>query len=231
MWRDFPRASRRSRLPRPDLPRPDYGRSSPGAAGEAWWPDFVHRQAHGVLPHCRPAWAWTAWPRHPWLFGLGGGARRAAVGRTLARGQRRGDRAAPHFVVEELAAASLAKAREAYLGGDLRRGSGLRRRRRLGVLGFERRQDAAAVPPWRWRTRSARYDARCSPWWARTTSTAHASKIHGDPAARAADSVLLSFPTRHSVRPDATVSAGGRLEHDLQTTTTIGFNDGDLAPS
>ena len=51
MWKDFPRqlcdAGRFRGLV---YSRPGYGRSTPREEGEAWGTDFMHRQAHEVLP-------------------------------------------------------------------------------------------------------------------------------------------------------------------------------------
>ncbi|MFM7970788.1 MAG: alpha/beta fold hydrolase, partial [Betaproteobacteria bacterium] len=51
MWRDFPqRLCEAADLRGLVYSRPGYGRSSPRAADEHWAPDFMHRQAHEVLP-------------------------------------------------------------------------------------------------------------------------------------------------------------------------------------
>jgi pimeloyl-ACP methyl ester carboxylesterase len=58
MWRDFP-ARLCDALGCRGLvySRPGYGRSTPRAAEEAWGLDFMHRQAHEVLPACCMRWA------------------------------------------------------------------------------------------------------------------------------------------------------------------------------
>ncbi|MEO6322786.1 MAG: alpha/beta fold hydrolase, partial [Polaromonas sp.] len=51
MWKDFPqRLCQAAGCRGLVYSRPGYGRSSPRAAEEAWGLDFMHRQAHEVLP-------------------------------------------------------------------------------------------------------------------------------------------------------------------------------------
>jgi pimeloyl-ACP methyl ester carboxylesterase len=51
MWRDFPARLCAAVGARGLVySRPGYGRSTPRAAAEAWGLDFMHRQAHEVLP-------------------------------------------------------------------------------------------------------------------------------------------------------------------------------------
>ena len=149
MWRDFPRrlcdaAGCRGLV----YSRPGYGRSTPRAAEEAWDLDFMHRQAHEVLPAL--------------LTGLGVDSRgratlavrpqrrcldRAAVRRPLARAHRRGRSCWRRTSWSRTSRwpASPRRARPTSTA-DLRDAAGaLPRRPRLGVLGLERRLAAAAV--------------------------------------------------------------------------------------
>ena len=101
--------------------RPGYGRSTPRAAEEAWGLDFMHRQAHDVLPALLRALDVDAQRSRPWLFGHSDGASiallyaarfpEAVAGAVVL---------APHIMVEDLSVASIAQARDAYLGTDLR---------------------------------------------------------------------------------------------------------------
>ena len=51
MWKDFPqRLCDAAQVRGLVYSRPGYGRSTPRAAEEAWDLDFMHRQAHEVLP-------------------------------------------------------------------------------------------------------------------------------------------------------------------------------------
>jgi pimeloyl-ACP methyl ester carboxylesterase len=51
MWREFPAALCAATGCRGLVySRPGYGRSTPRAPDEHWGPDFLHRQAHEVLP-------------------------------------------------------------------------------------------------------------------------------------------------------------------------------------
>jgi pimeloyl-ACP methyl ester carboxylesterase len=122
MWRDFPQrlcdaAGCRGLV----YSRPGYGRSSPRAAGETWGPDFMHRQAHDVLPALLAALHVDTAAHPPWLFGHSDGGSIALL--HAARFTQRVAGAivlAPHILVEALSVASIAKARSSYLEGDLR---------------------------------------------------------------------------------------------------------------
>ncbi len=122
MWRDFPRRLCDANACRGLVySRPGYGRSTPRAADEAWGPDFMHRQAYEVLPALLDALDVDAQTSAPWLFGHSDGASIALL--YAARWPERCAGAvvlAPHILVEDLSLASIRKAREAYLGTDLR---------------------------------------------------------------------------------------------------------------
>ena len=82
-----------------------YGRSTPRPRGEAWRPDFMHRQAFEVLP----ALFEKAGIVRPWLFGHSDGgsiallhASRFEVAGVVA--------VAPHLFVEPVSVASIEKA-------------------------------------------------------------------------------------------------------------------------
>jgi pimeloyl-ACP methyl ester carboxylesterase len=116
MWRDFPQRfcdaiGRRGFV----YSRPGYGRSTPRLASEHWAADFMHEQAHDVLP----ALLETAGIARPWLFGHSDGgsiallhAARHPVAGVVAM--------APHLFVEDVSIASIEKARQAYATTDLR---------------------------------------------------------------------------------------------------------------
>lgn len=119
MWRDFPQrlcsaAGTRGLV----YSRPGYGRSTPRAAEEAWGLDFMHRQAHEVLPALLDA---LHIDESVWLFGHSDGGSIA-----LLYAARFTDRTAgaivlaPHILVEDLSVASIEKARGAYRDTDLR---------------------------------------------------------------------------------------------------------------
>ncbi len=122
MWKDFPQrlcaaAGCRGLV----YSRPGYGRSTPRAAEEAWGLDFMHRQAHEVLPallqalHIDPA-------RQPlFLFGHSDGGSIALLYAAKFPAQLAGAIVvAPHILVENLSVASIEKARDAYRDTDLR---------------------------------------------------------------------------------------------------------------
>ena len=122
MWRDFPqrlcaRAGWRGLV----YSRPGYGASTPRGAGESWGPDFMHRQAHEVLPALLAALGVDICQRPPWLLGHSDGASIAllyaarfprALGGCIVL--------APHVLVETITTTSIEQARTAYLEADLR---------------------------------------------------------------------------------------------------------------
>ena len=122
MWRDFPQrlceaAGCRGLV----YSRPGYGRSTPRAPEEAWGLDFMHRQAHDVLPALLKALGIDAETQAPWLFGHSDGASIALL--YAARFPQAIAGAivlAPHILVEDLSVSSIEKARQAYLDTDLR---------------------------------------------------------------------------------------------------------------
>ena len=122
MWRDFPQrlcdaAGCRGLV----YSRPGYGRSTPRAAEEAWGLDFMHRQAHAVLPALLDALDVDTAAAPPWLLGHSDGGSIALL--HAARFPHRVAGAivlAPHILVEPLSVASIEKARTAYLETDLR---------------------------------------------------------------------------------------------------------------
>ncbi len=122
MWKDFPRqlcdaAGCRGLV----YSRPGYGQSTPRAAEEAWDLDFMHRQAHEVLPLLFDALGIDCAAERPWLFGHSDGASIALLFAARHSSLLSGLVVlAPHIVVEDLSIDSIAKARRAYLDTDLR---------------------------------------------------------------------------------------------------------------
>jgi len=95
--------------------RPGYGWSTPRAPGEAWLPDFMHRQAYEVLPALLAALD----VERPLLFGHSDGASIALL--HAARHPVAGVAAmAPHVFVEPVTRTSIRAARVAYEAGGLR---------------------------------------------------------------------------------------------------------------
>ena len=122
MWRDFPaRLCESLGIRGLVYSRPGYGRSTPRAADEVWGPDFMHQQAHEVLPALLAALGINTAQDKPWLFGHSDGASIA-----LLHAARFADRVAgsivlaPHILVEDLSLRSIAQVRHAYLDTDLR---------------------------------------------------------------------------------------------------------------
>ena len=115
-WREFPdRFCRANGLRGLVWSRYGYGRSTPKPPTERWAPDFMHRQAHEVLP----ALLGRLHIERPWLFGHSDGgsiallhAARHAVAGLVA--------VAPHVFVEDVSVTSIEGARVAYETTDLR---------------------------------------------------------------------------------------------------------------
>ena len=122
MWRDFPATFCAATGFRGLIySRPGYGRSTPRALDEHWGPDFLHQQAHEVLPALLLALGIDTLATPPWLFGHSDGGSIALL--HAARFPERVAGAivlAPHIFVEDLSVQSIAQAREAYLNTDLR---------------------------------------------------------------------------------------------------------------
>ena len=122
MWKDWPEALCKALGCRGLVySRPGYGRSTPRPSDERWGVDFMHQQAHEVLPALLQALGINAARDKLWLLGHSDGGSIAL----LHAAQRANNVAAavvlaPHFMVEELALASIEKARQAYLTTDLR---------------------------------------------------------------------------------------------------------------
>ena len=121
-WRDFPKTLC-ERLGCRGLvySRPGYGRSTPRAPAESWGPDFMHRQAHEVLPSLLHALGIHSEIERPWLVGHSDGASIAllyaakfpqSVGGLILL--------APHIMVESISIQGIEAARQAYLQGRLR---------------------------------------------------------------------------------------------------------------
>ena len=121
MWKDFPQQLCASAGCRGLVySRPGYGRSTPRAAEEAWGLDFMHRQAHEVLPALFDALGIDTATPAVWLFGHSDGASIALLhAARFAQKLAGAIVVAPHILVEDLSIASIEKARTAYLETDL----------------------------------------------------------------------------------------------------------------
>ena len=119
MWREFPRALCEAGGYRGLVySRPGYGGSTPRAPHERWGVDFMHRQALEVLPALRQA---LGIEQPLWLFGHSDGGSIALLHaahfpETVAGALL----LAPHVFVEPVSVQSIRRARESYLGIDLR---------------------------------------------------------------------------------------------------------------
>jgi pimeloyl-ACP methyl ester carboxylesterase len=122
MWRDFPQrlcdaVGARGLV----YSRPGYGRSTPRAGNERWGLDFMHRQAHEVLPALLDALQIDRDDNPPWLIGHSDGGSIALLHAARYPRQVGGLVVmAPHLFVEELSLASIQQARQHYLHSDLK---------------------------------------------------------------------------------------------------------------
>ena len=116
MWKDFPREFCEAHgFTGFVFSRYGYGGSTAKPSEERWAPDFMHEQALDVLPRLFRELDIA----RPWLFGHSDGASIALL--HAARHPVAGVVAvAPHLFVEDVAIASIEKARDAYEATDLR---------------------------------------------------------------------------------------------------------------
>jgi pimeloyl-ACP methyl ester carboxylesterase len=122
MWKDFP-ARLCAALGCRGLvySRPGYGRSTPRRQYEIWDLDFMHRQAHDVLPALLRALGIDTAHDTPWLFGHSDGGSIALLFAAHFPQHLAGAVVlAPHIRVEDLTLASIEATRQAYLQTDLR---------------------------------------------------------------------------------------------------------------
>ncbi|MDM0112055.1 alpha/beta hydrolase [Variovorax sp. J22R133] len=117
MWKDFPQQLCDAGGFRGIVfSRPGYGRSTPRDDDETWDVDFMHRQAHEVLPAFFDA---IGIDERPWLFGHSDGG-----SISLLYAAKYPDRVAglvvlaPHIFVEDVTVENIEKARQAYLETD-----------------------------------------------------------------------------------------------------------------
>ena len=122
MWKDFPeRLCATAGFRGLVYSRPGYGRSTPRDAEEAWGVDFMHRQAHEVLPALLDALGVDQARTPLWLIGHSDGGSIALLYASEFPDRLAGAVVvAPHIRVEDLSVSSIAKARVAYLETDLR---------------------------------------------------------------------------------------------------------------
>ena len=116
MWKDFPeRLCTDNGLKGLVFSRYGYGQSTPRPPDERWSPEFMHAQAHEVLPALFDHLHIT----RPWLFGHSDGGSIALL--HAARFDVAGIVVvAPHILVEDVSITSIEQAREAYATTDLR---------------------------------------------------------------------------------------------------------------
>lgn len=122
MWKDFPdRLCTALGFRGLVYSRPGYGTSTPRPHAVHWQPDFMHRQAERLLPALLVALDIDAAVERPWLFGHSDGGSIALIHAAGFPSQVAGLVVlAPHLDVEAGGLRSIAVARDAYLGTDLR---------------------------------------------------------------------------------------------------------------
>jgi pimeloyl-ACP methyl ester carboxylesterase len=122
MWRDFPqRVCDAAGVHGLVYSRPGYGQSTPRAPHDHWGVDFMHRQAHEVLPALLNALQIDGTRRPLWLLGHSDGGSIALLHAARFTRQVGGVIVmAPHVSVEDKAITSIAQARQNYLHTDLK---------------------------------------------------------------------------------------------------------------
>jgi len=122
MWRDFPqRLCNAAGLHGIVYSRPGYGRSTPRDPSERWGLDFMHRQAHELLPALLDELQVDRDRHPPWLLGHSDGGSIALLHAARFPQRVAGVIAiAPHLFVEEVSIASIQQARHHYERTDLR---------------------------------------------------------------------------------------------------------------
>ena len=118
MWKDFPgKLCEAGGFRGLVFSRPAYGRSTPRDPDEVWDVDFMHRQAHEVLPAFFEV---LGIDEKPWLFGHSDGG-----SISLLYASRFPDRVAglvvlaPHIFVEDVTVSNIELARKTYLETDM----------------------------------------------------------------------------------------------------------------
>lgn len=122
MWKDFPQQLCDALGFRGLVySRPGYGRSTPRASDAPLGVDFMHRQAHQVLPALLQALDIDTAIDKPWLLGHSDGGSIALLHAARFPQRVAGTLVlAPHILVEDVSVASIAQARAAYVDGDLK---------------------------------------------------------------------------------------------------------------
>jgi pimeloyl-ACP methyl ester carboxylesterase len=97
-----------------------YGRSTPRPHDERWTPSFMHVQAEDTLPRLLAALGVAAQGQRYWLVGHSDGGSIALIHAARFQARVAGVVAiAPHVMVEDVALASIARARDAWASTDL----------------------------------------------------------------------------------------------------------------
>lgn len=118
MWREFPQQLCQAIGVRGLVySRPGYGRSTPRASDEAWDVDFLHRQAHEVLP---ALFAALAIDEPVWLFGHSDGGSIALLHAARFPASVAGLAVlAPHILVEDITVAGIEQTRRSFMTTEL----------------------------------------------------------------------------------------------------------------
>ncbi len=121
MWRDFPQQLCDALEWRGLVySRPGYGASTPRAENETWDVDFMHRQAHEVLPTLLQTLGVNTQTSPLWLFGHSDGASIALLyAAKFVNAVAGAIVLAPHIMVEDVTIKNIELARQAYLETDL----------------------------------------------------------------------------------------------------------------
>lgn len=122
MWRDFPARLCEAVQARGLVwSRPGYGQSTPRSPEETWDLDFMHRQAHEVMPAFLEALGIDAARDRLWLLGHSDGGSISLLAAARMGSALAGTIVlAPHILVEDLSVNSIEQTRIAYETTDLK---------------------------------------------------------------------------------------------------------------
>jgi pimeloyl-ACP methyl ester carboxylesterase len=124
LWRDYPdQLCQELNMRGLVYSRPGYGKSTPRKPQEKWGVDFMHQQAHAVLP----ALLKQLDIHHPWLFGHSDGGSIALLYAAHFPNQLAGAIVlAPHIMVEEISISSILIRSNTYNRSSSSMSSGMR---------------------------------------------------------------------------------------------------------
>ncbi|HXC38969.1 MAG TPA: alpha/beta hydrolase [Burkholderiales bacterium] len=204
--------------------RPGYGQSTPRADSERWEPDFMHRQAHEVLPALLATLGIDPARSKPWLFGHSDGGSIALLFAARFPDSVSGlIVVAPHIRVEPVSTASIEDIRSNYNRSGLR--ARLARHHADPESAFYGWNDAWCNPAFRdWSIEEELKSLRCPVLAIQGTNDEYGTleQIHGI-ARRSPRTRLLELAgcghAPYRERPEIVLSESARFMRHVRVTT------------